>query len=158
MSQRNQSPAAVRAMLSQETGEVPLVCLVLDHPTLPEPYRFVGSKKPLTHQGHEFIGYPFGGEFPADSPDTVSKVNLVIDNVDREIVTTLRSISEGPDVTMFAVLASSPDHIEFGPFEMKLVNAEYDQLEVVGELSWEDMLNEPYPAHQVTPSLFPGAF
>ncbi len=55
-------------------------------------------------------------------------------------------------------MASSPDIVEAGPFNMALVTAEYDALTVTGELAFKDVLNEPFPGHAYVPGDYPGLF
>ena len=81
-----------------------------------------------------------------------------IDNVDRQIVETLREISSPPTVSHFVVMASAPDQIEAGPFDMALREADYNSTTVTGKLVWEDFLNQKYPAHDYAPANFPGLF
>jgi hypothetical protein len=85
-------------------------------------------------------------------------VTLSIDNVDRQIVNAVRALTGPPTVTVSVVLASSPNTIEAGPYQMTLRDASYDSLVVSGTLSVEDMMNEPYPVDLMTPANFPGLF
>ena len=78
--------------------------------------------------------------------------------MDREIVKSLRAIQAPLSVALEVVMASSPDTVEAGPFNMTLVAAEYDALTVAGELAFEDVLNEPFPGHSYIPSEYPGLF
>lgn len=163
---RNMSLTARRAMNAPETDQVFLALLTIVHPELPEPIRVVNDFRPKDEQGvrkivsrgEDFICYPFEAALPADHEDQLSRVRLRIDNVDREITASLRSISSAPRVVLEVVLASDPDTVEAGPFEFELVTASFDALVVEGELGFEPILNEPFPADSFTPNLFPGLF
>ena len=155
---RSLSLAARRAVNAQETVEVFLLLLTLDHPDLAEPIRVVNNLEPITSRGHSFIAYPFEIALPDEDPDTVARVTLRIDNVDREIVRSLRSITSPLSVGLEVVMAASPDTVEAGPFNMTLAAAEYDALTVTGELAFEDVLNEPFPGHSYVPGEYPGIF
>lgn len=61
-------------------------------------------------------------------------------------------------VTLSLVMASTPDTIEAGPFTFNLREVEYDAEFVSGNLLFEDILNEPFPADSFTPARFPGLF
>ena len=157
---RNVSNIARQALFAQETDKVFLVLLTIDHSDLSEPIRVVNNTVNIEvpPDGPLYIGYPFLIHMPRDSGDEVSKVRLRIDNVHRDIVYAVRSIDSPPDVEMSIVLAETPNIVEAGPFSFTLKDAKYDALVVEGELSYEDILNEAWPADQFTPSSHPGLF
>lgn len=155
---RQQSAAAVNAMLSQETDEVFLSCLRIEHPELPEPLCFVNSRENLVHNNEQYFGFPFRIDLPDDDAESLPEISLTIDNVDRQIVEVLRGISSPPTVSHFVVMAGTPDEIEAGPFDMTLREADYNSTTVTGKLVWEDFLNLKYPAHDYAPANFPGLF
>jgi len=152
------SLAARRAVNAQETDEVFLLLLALDHDDLAEPIRVVNNTEDVTSRGNAYVAYPFEIALPDEDPESVARVTLRIDNVDREIVKSLRAIQAPLSVALEVVMASSPDTVEAGPFNMTLVAAEYDALTVTGELAFEDVLNESFPGHSYIPSEYPGLF
>ena len=155
---RTLSQAARRAVNAQETDKVFLLLLSLDHEDLAEPVRVVNNTQDVASRGDTYIAYPFEIALPDEDPDSVVRVTLRIDNVDREIVKNLRAISSPLSVGLEVIMAASPDTVEAGPFNMTLVSAEYDALTVTGELAFEDVLNEPFPGHSYVPSEYPGLF
>ena len=155
---RTLSLAARKAVNAQETDEVFLLLLTLDHEDITEPVRVVNNTVDIVSQGETYIAYPFEIALPDEDAESVARVTLRIDNVDREIVKSLRSISSPLSVGLEVVMAASPDTVEAGPFNMTLVSAEYDALTVTGELAFEDVLNEPFPGHAYVPSDYPGLF
>jgi len=155
---RTLSLAARKAVNAQETDEVFLLLLTLDHEDITEPIRVVNNTVDIVSQGETYIAYPFEIALPDEDAESVARVTLRIDNVDRKIVKSLRSISSPLSVGLEVVMAASPDTVEAGPFNMTLVSAEYDALTVTGELAFEDVLNEPFPGHAYVPSDYPGLF
>jgi len=155
---RSLSLAARKAVNAQETEEVFLLLLTLDHEDLAEPIRVVNNTEDVTSRGDTYIAYPFEIALPDEDPESVARVTLRIDNVNREIVKSLRAISSPLSVGLEVVMATSPDTVEAGPFNMTLVSAEHDALTVTGELAFEDVLNEPFPGHGYVPSAYPGLF
>ena len=155
---RTLSVAAHQAVNAQETGEVFLLLLTLDHADLAAPIRVVNNMVNVTSRGEVYFAYPFEIALPDEDPESLARVTLRIDNVDREIVKSLRTIQAPLAVALEVVMASSPGVVEAGPFEMTLVAAEYDALTVTGELAFEDVLNEPFPGHSYVPSEYPGLF
>ena len=152
------SQAARQAVNAQEAEQVFLLLLTIDHADLVEPIRVVNNTEDVTSRGDLFVGYPFEIALPDEDPDSVARVTLRIDNIDRQIVQPLRAIPAPLSVALEVVLASSPDTVEAGPFNMTLVAAEYDALAIAGELAFEDVLNEPFPGHSYVPSEYPGLF
>ena len=155
---RSLSLAARQAVNAPETGEVFLLLLTLDLEELETPIRVVNNTKDIVSLGETYIAFPFEIALPDEDPDSVVRVTLRIDNVDREIVKNLRTVSSPLAVSLEVVMASSPDIVEAGPFNMTLVTAEYDALTVTGELAFEDVLNEPFPGHAYVPGDYPGLF
>jgi hypothetical protein len=94
----------------------------------------------------------------SDQDETLPGTTLQIQNVDREIVDIVRTLTKPPDITISVVLASAPDTVLRGPYTLKLRNVTWDALYVSGSLMIEDVLNEPVPGESMTPELFPGIF
>ncbi len=107
--------------------------------------------------GEPFIHFPFRVTLPDDTEEAV-RATLEIDNVDRQIVQAVRSISSPPTVTLEVVLASTPDVVEAGPFVFELQGARYDAAVVRGELAFEPILDLAVPGDVMSPGLFPGLF
>lgn len=152
------SSTALKAAFASETGELWLTLFTVDHPQLTEPIRVVCDTHDIVSRGDTYIGCPFQFDLPADDGESVPRVTVRIDNVDRQIVANLRAVSSSPTVTMEVILASQPDVLEAGPFVMTMKTATYDALVVEGELGFEDVLTTAYPADTYTPSLAPGLF
>lgn len=109
--------------------------------------------------GYPYFAYPFTLTLPDDRDDQINTSQLAIDNVDRSIVKTIRSLTSPPTVAVKIVLASTPDVIEAGPIPFTLTGARWDALTVEGDLGFVDeLLGQGYPAHAMTPQLFPGIF
>lgn len=152
------SLAARRAATAAETDELFLVLLTIGQGLLDPPIRVVNDALALTSRGAAFIAFPFEIALPADDPETVRRVTLRIDNVDRAIVAALRSLAAPPRVTIEVVRRAEPDIVEAGPFDMQLVAGTYDASQVEAELAFEDILNQRFPADDFAPADYPGLF
>lgn len=148
----------LQAVLAQETPEVFLSCLTLTHPNLAVPIRVVNNTQDLVRAAGTFTAYPFEITFPSQEEDRLPQPRLRIDNVDRGILVALRALRGPVTVTLDAVMASSPNTVEAGPFVFSLRGAPYDANAIEGVLGFEDVLNEPFPKDTFTPQLFPGMF
>ncbi len=162
-----QSTRAVSAALAQETDEAFIMLLRILHDDLDESIRVtqadvaeaeLDGAPGVYSRGAFYAAYPVKINLPGQSAEELARVTLTIDNVDRRIVQVLRSIATAPDVEMEVVLLDTPDIVEAGPYRLRLREARYDLLVVEGELTHEDILNEPYPGHSMTPGTFPGLF
>lgn len=144
------------AAFASETSEAVISLLTISHGTLETPLRFVRNGINVESRGDIYLAYPFDIDLPAQDSERPPKTTLRIDNVDRQIVETLRTIVGPPTVVLEVVLASDPDVVEVGPFQFTLRNASYDMLTVEGELAFNEVLGRRFPFGTFTPASHPG--
>jgi len=155
---RNVSSAFKSAVYGQQTDEVFIVLITLDHDELSSPLRVTSDGVATTSGGNTYYPYPFEISVPSDTEKTLTQGTLTIDNVARDIVEAIRSVPSSPTITIKIVLASDPNAVEvqFPDYEFK--NISYDAYTVTGDLSVETFLQEPFPGEAFTPGYFPGLF
>lgn len=146
------------AAFAQQTDQIYLILVVINHASLAQPIRVVNNFSNITSNGNEYIGCPFDLELPGDSEEALPGASIIICNVDRQIVQAVRSVTGPPTITISVILASSPNTVEAGPYSMILREANYDTMSVSGNIVSEDVLNESYPGDSFTPGNFPGLF
>jgi len=105
-----------------------------------------------------YVAYPFDIHLPDDPERGVSVGKLVIDNIAREIVQAVRSITTAPTLNVKVVLGSDPDTVEAEFTGFELVNVDYDVMTVAGDIGLQSFANEPFPGDSFLPSKFPGLF
>lgn len=154
---RSLSPAALESAFSENTAEVWLLLLTVDHDTLATPLRFVNNMESVVSRGSLYIAFPFEIELPGEDPENAGESQIRIDNIDRGIVTTIRGLTSPPQVTLEIILASQPDTVEASFAGLTLRNVEYDLMTIRGVLRFEDIVSEPVSV-QMTPARFPGMF
>lgn len=154
---RTISARAIESAFAQETDEVWLTLLTIEHKSLPEPLRFVNNWESITSRGELYIAFPFEIELPEQDPESSGEARIRFDNIDRQIVQTVRSISDPPEITLEIILASQPSTIEASFSGLTLRNVEYDVNTVSGILRFEEIMAEPVSV-QMTPQRFPGLF
>ncbi len=153
---RSISTLARSALNAQQTGEAFILLLGITAPDIVGVIRLARDSRDLVSRGNTYQRFPFDVEFPGESEDAPPVIRLAIANADRRIVEAIR-LTPGPIlVVLEAVMASTPDIVEAGPFEFTLRNVDYDADQVSGSLHFEDLMNEPYPGASFTPALFPG--
>jgi hypothetical protein len=145
------------ALTAQESGEVLVMLLTFSHPALPTPIRVSSDSQNTVSGGVTYLPFPFQIGMPDDSADQMPQAQITIDAIDRSFITALRLIPDAPTITMVFVLASQPDTIE-ASWTFMMRDVAYDAFSITGVLSYEQVLDEPYPGDQVTPSTMPAVF
>jgi hypothetical protein len=152
------SPTAAQAVLARETGEVFLVLLKIEHPSI-TPIRIVNNTETVVITDGTYNPYPFEAVLPDDTDNPSPLVQLRIDNCDRAVIEQIRSIVGVPTCTMSVVLASNPNVVEVGPFVFSILHADYDALTINARIGYEeDFLNQAVPAQSYTPTNSQGLF
>ena len=161
MSRTTLTQAALQAMFAQETGDALLPLLTIDHPDLPAPIHLVADQQDLVHGGTTYQALGFEVTLPADTEERVPEVRVAVDNVDRQVVQSLRGLSSPPTVTLEVVRVDSAGAVsaEIPPMSFRLNQAQYDALRVEGAVGYEaDYLNEPATRHRFDSTIAPGLF
>lgn len=155
---RDTTLAARMALNAQETGEAFLILLTLSHPSMQAPLRVTSDAVETQSRGESFVPFPFELTLPDDDGNGAPQARLAIDNIDRQIVRSLRELGSAPFVLIEIVRAAEPDTVEARFADFRLTDVTYDSRVVEGILGIEDFTAEPYPANVFSPGLFPGLF
>lgn len=155
---RNVSAAARAALYSQQTGEVFLELISVEHEDLAEPMRFVYNTEEIVHLGNTYYPAAFRYEAAGDVEGQARSARLTIGNIDRQIVEVIRSIKSPPTIVATVVMASSPDVIEVGPYTYILRDVKYNAHIISGELYDGDNGQVAVPGLTYTPYDFPGLY
>jgi hypothetical protein len=154
---RSLSAAMRAAGNAQETGEVILGLLTLSHPDILT-QRFVNNHVSIVSRGETFQPYPFDVTLPDDRDDEVVRVRISIDNIDRNIVAAIRSVTT-PATFLFEVIrAAAPDAVEAKAGPGALRNVSWDHMTVSGDITYEPLLDEPAQQYQFSPIHFDALF
>lgn len=153
----------LRAIYKEKTDKVFIELVTITHEDLTPPLRACGNFEPVkqfegTENEVEFLPYAFRITWPEDHVSRPPQMRIEIDNVDRVIVQTLRSLSSAPSVTLQLVRADAPDDPEVTLPAFRLVEVDYDVIAVQGYLSLDSLENEPWPHQRYTPASHPGLF
>lgn len=114
--------------------------------------------KPIVSRGKEFVAWPFSLTLAVDDGERLPVVKLLIDNVDRRIIETLRIVSEPPEVKLELVVAALPDAVELVIDFLVLTDIEYNATTITGSLQSNNVLSRKYPASRYDPVEFPSLF
>lgn len=155
------SQAALQQMLAENTGAVLLDLLTVDHSSMSSPERFVRDVVSLTYGGNTYNPASFSITQPEDSEtNTQPRAKLRLDNVDRRLIATIRSVSDSPEFTLETVLELADGTIQPVIAARTYETAEftYDQHVIEGQLGYEDLLNMPATKDRFDPVTAPGLF
>lgn len=152
---RTLSTNARAALYAAQSDEVWLQLLTVEHSAIVTPIRIVANTEDIVSRGDTYTAFPFEISIPATSSESVE---LVVDNVTRDLVDEVRSIDTPLTLTLEVVLASDPDTVEAGPFAFQSRAVEYDVQRMRFTLTYEPLLQEPFPAYVYTPIDYPGLF
>lgn len=153
------SATYLQAMLAQQTGEVILPFLKIEHPDLAQTYRVVNNTEQIVRADGTYMPFPFRIPEPEQIEKKIPQVQVEIDNTDLEINDALQNLSGYPTITFFTALASSPDTIESGPYVFSFKDVQVNERTITGTLGYEDdVFAQQVPGQNYLPSNSPGLF
>lgn len=148
----------IDAVVNQNTDEVFLFLVTLDHDDLVNPIRVVNNVENITSRSNVYTAFPFDLILPQDDGDTLPQVIISLSNVDLSLIDEIRSLNSSLDVTLEIVLASNPNYVEMTIEGMKTISIQYDAQKIEATCQIEDVLNLAFPKGAYLPSNFPGLF
>lgn len=156
---RQVSTTALQAMLAQDSAEVFVPLLRIEHPDLAEPILLAYNTETVSRSDGDYLPYAFQINLPKQVEDETPQLSVTVDNTDLVINDKIRSLVGKPSVTFMVVLASSPNTVEAGPFEMSLQQATADAQTITGTLGYEDdLFSQETPCGRYLPTNSPGLY
>lgn len=164
----NLSEEALRQMFSPEATDT-FIILVTIESTSETVYLANGHTERLDEtpseilygvisRGVQYIYLPMSVTLPTEEREAPPRAVLRINDVTSLIMPMIRSLTNPPTITLELVLRSAPDDVEIVLPGFKMNQVPYDENTVTAELTVETLTYEPFPAHTMTPSTFPGLF
>lgn len=158
---RTITASVLTSMMAQESDEGYVILLTIEHAVISAPIRVASHNVDFLSNGEVYLPFPFKIDIPSSDPETISTVELTIDNLDGSITAGIREIPPGssaPTITMSVVTLNNPDTVEVGPLALELTSVSISRLEVSGTLSYERILDNSYPSGRFRPTEFPAMF
>jgi hypothetical protein len=166
----NLSPAALRAMFSQDSSDTLAVLITITGAGITTPLRIADNYTQrlittndeviygIVSRGDNFIFIPFGINLPTEETEAAPRCQITINDVTRYLVPPIRNASTTLNVKIELVLTSTPDTVEvvFDGFLMSGIT--YNANTVTADLVVESLVVEPFPQHTFTPSYFAGLY
>lgn len=146
------------AAFAPETGEVLISLLTIEHEDLAEPLRLCNNSANLWSRGELYLALPFTLTLPDDSEENPPEARITLDNISRELVAVIRSITTAPMVTLELVRSGDLDQVEayYTDFQMRRIT--YEALTLQADLFLENLDREPWPSGRYIPAMFRGLF
>ena len=153
------SDLAATAIYAANTAEIFCLLLEISHSSITTK-RYVNLRQSLVSNGYTYEPRAFICFLPNESQGAIPRVNLSIDNVDREISDLIRALPAESEATVkiSVILKSDPDTIEVGPFIFDNKQATYDRTIAVLTLSHQDFLTLSFPGLEFSPSTHPALY
>lgn len=150
------TPRAIASAAAQNTDECWLVLLRITHPSLSEDIAVVCNNDDVVSEGITYTGLFFTVDLPSEN-DSSGEFTVRLDNVSREVIDAVNSVTSKPSATLAVILADDPDNPVI-TFDAVAVSFEADPLEISATFRADDLLYEPYPGVRFTPASHPGLF
>jgi len=152
------SAAVIAAATAQTTGKILLHFIEISHDDLVTPLRFVNNTEDVVRGGNTYTGYNFDVQLPEDMPGKSPFCKLTIGNIDRVMVTQIRTLSGLSEITATVNEAehSTPDTTERGPYEFIMRDVDFDRYQVSGKLTFENFMGDKFPKDRQTAQNAPG--
>lgn len=130
----------------------------LSHPAFLTTQRLVNNNVDIVSRGNTYVAFPMKIRLPSDDGETSREVAIDFDNVGRDLIDEIRSITTPIQVKIEMILASNPDQVQISLEELKVRNISYDKSKISAKLSLDNFLNIAMTGEKYTPQNYPGLF
>jgi len=158
---RSLSPSGIASIQSQETGDVWVAIIELDHPTFAQTIRLVNNDESVMYGGHPYSPFPFELSLPNDVDGELPVLDWAASNVSRELVPEFRAAAASAGYIQARVAwlrANDPTTLEVGWLDLEIRNIPYDTTTLRGTMSVEPLLDQQFGHKKFDPILAPGLF
>jgi hypothetical protein len=145
-------------LYANESSDPFLMLVTLSHPDFVSTQRLVNNTVDIVSNGETFTAFPMKIGLPVDDGETAREVQITFDNVGRDLIDEIRSITSPIDVTLEMVLASNPDQVQITLGELKIRSIGYNKSTITARLFMDDFLNTAMTSEKYDPQTFPGIF
>lgn len=163
---RTLSADGLKEIFSQDSGDVFLNLVTIDHDDLDTPIRVVNNNEDISHGGETYVAFPFEVNLPPEQEESMPYATLKIDVVDQQISQVIRELQTRPTVTLEVIRVSiNPttqaktitSEISVGDFVLS--NVSYNHLSLTAKIGFEEnFLTQNATKDIFDKSMFPGIF
>lgn len=162
------SAYARQELYSRSSKDVAVTLLTFSHPDFAETFRLCSqgiriadtpqATYGLVSNGLTFLYIPMGVIHPVMSPGRPPTAKIVMENIGREMIIAIRSVTTHPSCKMELVMQSAPNTIERSYPLLKVMGAQWNAEIVTLELGIKMLEDEMVPSDSFSPSGFPNLF
>lgn len=153
----SQISAELKAQLfGQQSGDPFLTLVTLQNSSFVA--RLVNNSSDIISRGNTYSAFPMKIRLPVDDGVTARDFVIDFDNASREIITSLRSVTDSVNVTIEMVLASMPSVVQLGFTDLRLGNITYTASKISATIIMDNFLAIEMTSERYTPTNFPGLF
>lgn len=161
-----------KAFNAEYSGEVLVTLLTLTHPDHPGDTAYISSdptqrisvagspdiKWGTISGGITYVYAPLFIQLPDDVDERAPQARLGIENINRDLIALIRSVSTPGKCRLQLVLASTPNTVEIDFPELDWQSANYSGTVLSFSFGIDALDKEPYPAGTFNPAYFPGLY
>lgn len=151
------SNALLTEIFGQTSSDPYLMLVTLTHASF-SPVRLVNNTENIISRGDTYVAFPMNIRLPGDDGESLREVTIDFDNVSRELIDELRSVTTAIDVKIETVLASDPDQVQTSLEDLKMRGVTYDLSKVSAKLFMDNFLNTALSSEKYDPQRYPGIF
>lgn len=159
------SETFVASLLARESGVVVLMLLDIEHEDLETPIRIVNNTEDVVSSGNLYTAVGFEVRLPDDRDGTPRGAKIQIDNTTQWLTPTVRTLFGEFLVTIRIAIPTDAesvppeyDGIEIEYLPMQLTSLRMNETTVEASLSYENLVNDPWPPDTFNPTHFPTLF
>jgi hypothetical protein len=152
------SPELLAQLYGQESSDPFLMLVTLTHVDFVATQRLVNNASNITSNGFGFTAFPMEITLPADDGETAREVSISFDNVGRDLIDEIRSITTPIGIKIEMVLASDPDQVQITLDDLKIGTISYNASKISARIFMDDFMNTAMTEEKYTPTLYPGLF
>lgn len=154
----NQLSQELLSQLYAQESDTPFLTLVtLSHSSFTD-IRLVNNTEDITSNGLTYMAFPMKIVLSKDDGETAREVSIEFDNINRDLITAIRSVTTYISVKLVMVLSALPDQVQMSFEELKIQNISYNAAKVTAKLYMDNFLNTEMTSERYTPSLYPGIY
>jgi hypothetical protein len=156
---RTISSTAKKEIFASQTGAAFLSVLQISHSQINTIY-LVNNMEDVVYDGNTYTAYAFKFEPPKDKEGGVQNSRLVLPNVDRTILTAIRSLTSALTVSaaVIMIMPNGTGSKEAGWWDFDLKNISYDALTISGDLIYSLELRNNISMVKYNNITFPGLY
>jgi hypothetical protein len=143
---------------SQYNPDGVYILVTVTHPDITETHYLTDAPSNVVSRGNTYLAIPMQPTLSEDTPDRPPQAKLVIANIDRRLVTILRSTTTPANIQLEVVKISDPEYVEASLEDFTMRDVTYNAITIEGTLSLEDLFSEPFCDYSFTPIIAPGLF